>query len=81
MDLDGMLHAVGLAGGVGRALRRWIDLPVINGGAGRLAEETKRTGGELRSLQSGRVQEYLLIGFVTFAACGAALLYRMLMIP
>ena len=80
--LDGSLHAVGRgAGGLGRALRRWIDLPVINGGADRLAEGTKRTGGELRTLQSGRVQEYLLIGLVAFAACGAALLYRMLTMP
>jgi NADH-quinone oxidoreductase subunit L len=80
--LDGFLHAVGRwAGGLGRALRRWIDLPVINGGADRLAEGTKRAGGELRALQSGRVQEYLLIGLAAFAACGAALLYRMLTMP
>jgi NADH-quinone oxidoreductase subunit L len=80
--LDGMLHAVGrAAAGLGRALRRWIDLPLINGGADRLADETKRTGGELRALQSGRVQEYLLIGLAAFAACGAALLYRMLTMP
>jgi NADH-quinone oxidoreductase subunit L len=80
--LDGILHTVGrTAGGLGRALRRWIDLPLINGGADRLAEETKRTGGELRALQSGRVQEYLLIGLIAFAACGAALLYRMLTMP
>ncbi len=80
--LDGFLLVLGrAAGGLGRALRRWIDLPVINGGADRLAEGTKRTGGELRVLQSGRVQEYLLISLVTFAACGAALLYRMLTMP
>jgi hypothetical protein len=35
----------------------------------------------LRSLQSGRVQEYLLIGLIVFAACGAALAYRMLTVP
>jgi NADH-quinone oxidoreductase subunit L len=80
--LDGILRAVGrAAAGLGRALRRWIDLPLINGGADRLADETKRTGGELRALQSGRVQEYLLIGLVAFAACGAALLYRMMTMP
>jgi len=80
--LDGFLHAIGRgAAGLGRALRRWIDLPLINGGADRLAEETKRTGGELRALQAGRVQEYLLIGLIAFAACGAALLYRMMTIP
>jgi NADH-quinone oxidoreductase subunit L len=80
--LDGALLAIGRgAGGLGRALRQRIDLPLINGGADRLADGTKRTGGELRTLHSGRVQEYLLIGLITFAACGAALLYRMLTMP
>jgi NADH-quinone oxidoreductase subunit L len=77
--LDGILLAAGrAAGGLGRFLRNAIDLPVINGTADRLAGETKRAGSELRALQSGRVQEYLLIGLITFAACAAALAYRML---
>jgi NADH-quinone oxidoreductase subunit L len=80
--LDGWLHTFGRASAsLGRALRRWIDLPIINGGADRLGEGTKRTGGEMRTLQSGRVQEYLLIGLVAFAACGAALIYRMMTMP
>jgi NADH-quinone oxidoreductase subunit L len=80
--LDGALFALARgAGGLGRFLRQRIDLPVINGGADRLAEGTRRTGGELRTLHSGRVQEYLLIGLITFVACGAALLYRMVTMP
>jgi NADH:ubiquinone oxidoreductase subunit 5 (subunit L)/multisubunit Na+/H+ antiporter MnhA subunit len=80
--LDGALGAIARgAGGLGRALRQRIDLPLINGGADKLAQGTKRAGGELRTLQSGRVQEYLLIGLITFAACGAALLYRMMTMP
>jgi NADH-quinone oxidoreductase subunit L len=80
--LDGALLAIGRgAGGLGRALRQRIDLPLINGGADRLADGTQRAGGELRTLHSGRVQEYLLIGLITFAACGAALLFRMLTMP
>ena len=77
--LDGILHAAWKAsGGLGRLLRNAVDLPLINGAADRLASETKRAGTELRVLQSGRVQEYLLIGLITFAACGAVLVFRML---
>jgi NADH-quinone oxidoreductase subunit L len=80
--LDGILHSAGrAAGGLGRLLRNAFDLPVINGGADRVAAETKRAGSELRALQSGRVQEYLLIGLIAFAACAAALVYRVLTMP
>ncbi len=80
--LDGFLLAVWkAAGGLGRLLRSAVDLPLINGAADRIGSETKRAGAELRALQNGRVQEYLLIGLVTFAACTAALVYRMLTTP
>jgi NADH-quinone oxidoreductase subunit L len=77
--LDGALHAAGrAAGGLGRLLRNVIDLPLINGASDRIAGETRRAGAQLRVLQSGRVQEYLLIGLLVFTACGAALVWRML---
>jgi NADH-quinone oxidoreductase subunit L len=77
--LDGILHgAWKTAGSLGRLLRNRIDLPLINGTADRVAGETKRAGSGLRVLQSGRVQEYLLIGLIAFAASGAALVYWML---
>jgi NADH-quinone oxidoreductase subunit L len=80
--LDGILHAAGaVAGGLGRFLRSAVDLPLINGAADRIGNGTKRAGAELRALQSGRVQEYLLIGLIAFALCGAALVYRMLTTP
>jgi NADH-quinone oxidoreductase subunit L len=77
--LDGALKAAWkAAGGMGRLLRNAIDLPLINGAADRIAGGTRRAGSELRVLQSGRVQEYLLIGLIAFAACGAALVWRIL---
>ncbi len=63
--LDGILN--GLAGAsawIGRHLRNWIDLPVINGFGDWVGEETKSAGGELRYVQTGRVQQYLLIGMI-----------------
>jgi hypothetical protein len=80
--LDGILRAAWrAAGGLGRLLRNGVDLPLINGTADRIGNGARRAGNELRSLQSGRVQEYLLIGLIVFAACGAALAYRMLTVP
>lgn len=66
--IDGFLHAVGrLALRMGSALRNYIDLPVVNGTADRLSEAIKRAGRELRALQTGRVQQYLIVG-MTFTA-------------
>jgi NADH-quinone oxidoreductase subunit L len=77
--LDGALRAAWMAaGGMGRLLRSGIDLPLINGAADTIGSGTKRAGAGLRVLQSGRVQEYLLIGLITFAACAAVLVWRML---
>jgi NADH-quinone oxidoreductase subunit L len=80
--LDGFLQAIGrAAGGLGRLLRNAVERPLINGGADGIGNGARRAGAELRSLQSGRVQEYLLIGLIVFAACGAALMYRMMTVP
>jgi NADH-quinone oxidoreductase subunit L len=77
--LDGGWHTAGkVAAGLGRLLRNGIDLPLINGAADALGGGTKRAGGRLRALQSGRVQEYLLIGLIAFAVCGAVLVWRIL---
>ncbi len=66
--IDGFLHAVGrLALRIGSALRNYIDLPVVNGTADRLSEAVKRAGREFRALQTGRVQQYLIVG-MTFTA-------------
>jgi NADH-quinone oxidoreductase subunit L len=75
--LDGGLHAAAkAAAALGRLLRNSIDLPLINGAADALGGGTQRAGGGLRRLQSGRVQEYLLIGLIAFAVCGAVLVLR-----
>jgi len=77
--LDGFLGGIAAAAAaLGRTLRNAVDLPLINGAADRIGGETKRAGSELRVLQTGRVQEYLLIGLIAFVACAAALVYRMI---
>ncbi|UCF59789.1 MAG: NADH-quinone oxidoreductase subunit L [Anaerolineaceae bacterium] len=63
--IDGFLHAVGRAAlRVGSFLRNAIDLPIVNGLADRFSEGVKWAGRTFRVIQTGRVQEYLIIGLV-----------------
>ncbi len=63
--IDGFLHAVGrTALRAGSFLRNAIDLPIVNGLADRVSEGVKWSGRTFRVIQTGRVQEYLIIGLV-----------------
>jgi NADH-quinone oxidoreductase subunit L len=63
--IDGVLHFIGRnALKVGGFLRSRIDLPVVNGFGDFVGEGTKSTGREFRFIQSGRVQQYLIIGMI-----------------
>ncbi|MBN2148358.1 MAG: NADH-quinone oxidoreductase subunit L [Anaerolineales bacterium] len=64
--IDGFLHAVArLSSRVGSFLREYIDKPVINGligdGSASLFQSLARF---LRPIQTGRIQQYMLIAFV-----------------
>jgi NADH-quinone oxidoreductase subunit L len=63
--IDGILHAVGrFATKVGSFLRNAIDVPIVNGAGDFVGEGIKRIGKELRIVQTGRVQEYLVVGLI-----------------
>ncbi len=64
--IDGALHGIArVAGSVGGILREDFDKPVINGIIGDGTANLYRTLARwLRPLQTGRVQQYLLMGFV-----------------
>ena len=80
--LDGMLRAAWKGAlSLGRLLRDAVDLPVINGAADRIGRGTRRAGSMLRIVQSGRVQEYLMIGLTVFVAAAAMLIWSMLAGP
>jgi len=73
--IDGILHSLGNFGmWLGKTLRQWIDLPVINGAGDLTASGTRNIGTYLRSLQSGRVQLYATVGLGLVAAV-AILIY------
>jgi NADH-quinone oxidoreductase subunit L len=64
--IDGFLHFVARASSwIGTNLRRWIDMLIINRGIGDgIGFGTNRFGRMLRVIQTGSVQEYLLVGLV-----------------
>ena len=78
--IDGVLHVFGpLTQGVGAFIRNYIDLPVINRFFGDgSADVTYGAGQKLRMVQTGRIQQYLMLALVVFIAIGAVLYFFML---
>ena len=67
--IDGLLHVVGMfVGIVGNFLRNFIDKPIINGIGDFVGESTKKIGVQSRLIQSGRIQQYMIVGLATLAA-------------
>jgi NADH-quinone oxidoreductase subunit L len=63
--VDGAVNLVGRVGSVLSKLYRLFDIRVVNGTVDLVGRVTKRGGQELRSIQTGRVQNYLVIALVT----------------
>ena len=78
--IDGILHLFGPAtGGVGAFIRNKFDLPFINTFLGDgTAEVTWWFGRNLRPIQTGRIQQYLILSLVVLFVV-AGLLYFLLM--
>ena len=78
--IDGILHLFGPAtGGVGSAIRNYFDLPVINHFLGDgTADVTWWFGRNLRPIQTGRIQQYLILTLIVLFVVGG-LLYFLLM--
>jgi len=63
--IDGVLHGIANGTvGLANAFRNF-DTAVVNGGADQLAESVKSFGRWLREIQTGRVQNYLLLALVS----------------
>ena len=78
--IDGILHIFGpTTGGLGSFIRDKFDLPIINRLIGDgSADITYWFGGKLRAVQTGRVQQYLMLALVVFIAIGAVLYFFVL---
>ncbi|MFN2234380.1 MAG: NADH-quinone oxidoreductase subunit L [Anaerolineales bacterium] len=61
--IDGFLHFVArVTYSIGSIFRNYIDVPIINGFGDLLGEGSKKLGKSMRVIQTGRVQQYMLIG-------------------
>jgi len=75
--IDGVLHIFGpLTQGLGAFIRNYFDLPVINRFFGDgSADVTYGFGEKLRTVQTGRIQQYLMLALVVFIAIGVVLYF------
>ncbi|RME06125.1 MAG: NADH-quinone oxidoreductase subunit L, partial [Anaerolineae bacterium] len=77
--IDGILHTVARAAyALGGIFRNYIDVPIINGFGDFVGEGTKKLGRALRVIQTGRVQQYMLIALVLASASLFYYLYNLL---
>jgi len=74
MVIDGFLHSLPrIANAIGRFFREWIDKPIVNGFGDAVGEGVKRVGRSLKIIQTGRVQQYMVMALVI--AFGALFYY------
>jgi NADH-quinone oxidoreductase subunit L len=78
--IDGILHIFGpVTDRLGSFIRNNFDLPVINRFFGDgSADVTYWFGGKLRAVQTGRIQQYLMLALVVFITIGAVLYFFLL---
>ncbi|MCC6957448.1 MAG: NADH-quinone oxidoreductase subunit L [Anaerolineales bacterium] len=74
--IDGILHWFAyISGVIGNFLRNAIDKPIINGSGDMVSEGAKKAGGSLKTIQTGRVQQYMILALVSLAVFGAFFFY------
>jgi NADH-quinone oxidoreductase subunit L len=74
--IDGVLHWFAyISGIIGNFLRNAIDKPIVNGSGDLVAESTKKLGGVFRTIQTGRVQQYMILALVSIMAFSALFYY------
>jgi NADH-quinone oxidoreductase subunit L len=63
--IDGILHFIArIASNVGHVFRNYFDKPVVNGFGDFVGESIKRLGRGIKIIQTGKVQQYLLMALV-----------------
>jgi len=72
--IDGTLHLIGrVALRLGTIFREYFDAPVVNGSGDLVAEIVKRFGREFRVIQTGKVQQYLVVVMIIVLALGVVM--------
>ena len=78
--IDGILHIFGpTTGGIGSAIRNYFDVPVINRFIGDgSADATYWIGKNLRPIQTGRIQQYLILSMAVLFVVGGLVYFLLL---
>ena len=80
--IDGVLHWFAYISGVlGNFFRNYIDKPIVNGAGDFVGEGTKRLGRTFRFVQSGRIQQYMIVALVSLAAFSVLFYYLLVKTP
>lgn len=80
--IDGILHWFAyISIVIGNFFRNYIDKPIVNGSGDFVGEGTKRLGRTLRFIQSGRIQQYMIVALVSLAAFGVLFYYLLVSNP
>ncbi|NJD57815.1 MAG: NADH-quinone oxidoreductase subunit L [Anaerolineales bacterium] len=63
--IDGILHFIArVASNVGHVFRNYFDKPVVNGFGDFIGEGMKKFGQSIKVIQTGKVQQYLLMALI-----------------
>jgi len=74
--IDGILHAVAsLTSPLGHFFRNYIDKAIVNWSGDKAADITQGMGGEFRTIQTGRIQQYMVLALVSIGVFGGFYYY------
>ncbi len=77
--IDGILHWFAyITGIIGNFLRNYIDKPIVNGGGDLVGEGAKKLGSVFRTIQTGRIQQYMILALVSLAVFSAVFYYLLI---
>jgi len=74
--LDGILHGIARLGlWLGSLLRHGFDQPIISRGGDGIGHGTRELGANMRGIQSGRIQQYMIVAISVLVLVGLAFYY------
>jgi NADH-quinone oxidoreductase subunit L len=74
--IDGIVDGIGRLGlWLGRVFSRYFDIPVITGTGDMIAFGTRKLGISLKWIQSGRVQQYMILAIAVMVILGGTLYF------
>jgi NADH-quinone oxidoreductase subunit L len=77
--IDGFLEGVARGSlSIGAAIRRWFDLAVVNRLGDLSGKGVRVVGSDLREVQTGHIQQYMLMALIVLLVVGAVFFFMVL---